>query len=144
MAFDASQSGATAIMSSYGQRGGQVPESRVSGDYDEDDAVEPAERLLRWYKDTTGAVGRWGGELWRGVMPSLDRLLSDPVILAAIEAPHVTSAGRPRRCHCLCQAVHPTQPGICQEDAAVTTRRFLDVDLPLCAPCAAASTAPAP
>jgi hypothetical protein len=116
----------------------------LSGEHDEDDAVEPAERLLRWYRDTTDAVGRWRTGVWQQIGPAVDRLLSDPRILAAIEAPHVTAAGRPRKCHCLCQAVHPAQPGICKEDAAVTTRRFLDVDVPLCSPCASASTAPAP
>jgi hypothetical protein len=133
-------------MSSYARRAwsdGYQQESQVSGDRDEDDAVEPVERLMRWYRDTTGAVGRWGTGLWQQVSPTVDRLLSDPRILAAIEAPRV-AAVRPRKCHCLCQAVHPAQPGICEEDAAVTTRRFLDVDVPLCSPCASASTAPAP
>jgi hypothetical protein len=116
----------------------------LSGNHDEDDPAPPAEKLLRWYRDTTETVSQWGAGLWQRVGPAVDRLLRDPVVLAAIEAPHVTAAGRPRKCHCLCQAVHPAQPGICQEDSAVTTRRFLDVDVPLCSPCASASTAPAP
>jgi hypothetical protein len=115
----------------------------LTGDHDEDDAAPVTERLLRWYRDTSGAVGEWGADLWQRIGPAVDRVLSDPMVLAAIEAPRVTPAGRPRKCHCLCQAVHPAHPGICEEDAAVTTRRFLDVDVPLCAPCAAASTAPA-
>ena len=46
-------------------------------------------------------------------------------------------------CHCLCQVAHPGRAGICQAEAAVTTRRFVTVllgpvDVPLCAPCAAA------
>jgi hypothetical protein len=126
-------------MSIYGQR-----ESEVSSDRDEDDALEPAERLLRWYRDATDTVGQWGAGLWQQIGPAVDRFLRDPMILAAIEAPRITTTKRERKCHCLCQAVHPAQPGICQEDAAVTTRRFLDVDVPLCSPCAAASTAPAP
>lgn len=116
----------------------------MSGDHDDEDAVEPAERVMRWFRDTTASLDQWGTEFWQRISPTLDRLLGDPRILAAIEAPRVTATGRLQKCHCLCQAVHPSQPGICQEDSAVTTRRFLDVDVPLCSPCAEARTASTP
>lgn len=48
-------------------------------------------------------------------------------------------------CHCLCGKQHPDSMGIC-DNHAVTTRRFESallgpVDVPLCAPCAAAAPA---
>jgi hypothetical protein len=107
---------------------------------DEDDGtVEPAERLRRWWRGTADGIGQWGAALWGGVRPAVERVVSDPAFLAAVEAPRVNPADRPRNCHCLCQAVHPDQQGICEMDSPVTTRRFLDVDVPLCAPCAAAA-----
>ncbi len=107
---------------------------------DEDDGtLAPAERLLRWWRVKADGIGRWGSSLWDEVRPAVERVVSDPAFLAAVEAPRVTPAERPRNCHCLCQAVHPNQQGICETDSPVTTRRFLDVDVPLCAPCAAAA-----
>lgn len=106
---------------------------------DEEDGTQaPAERLLRWWRVKSDEVGRWGASLWGEVRPAVERVLSDPAFLAAVEAPRVTPDARPKNCHCLCQAVHPNQVGICQADSPVTSRRFLDVDVPLCAPCAAA------
>jgi hypothetical protein len=48
-----------------------------------------------------------------------------------------------RACHCLCGKAHPDDPGICEVFEPVTTRHFDTpllgpVDVPLCAPCAAA------
>jgi hypothetical protein len=106
---------------------------------DEDDGtLAPAERLLRWWRGKADEIGQWGASLWDDVRPTIERVVSDPAFLAAVEAPRVMPADRPRNCHCLCQAMHPSQPGICAIDSPVTTRRFLDVDVPLCAPCAAA------
>jgi hypothetical protein len=45
-------------------------------------------------------------------------------------------------CHCLCGYVHPDDKGICDGEPATTVRRSTEltgsVDIPTCAPCAAA------
>jgi hypothetical protein len=53
---------------------------------------------------------------------------------------------RRRPCLCFCQRAHPDDRGICEAmDAVVTGRNsselFVDFDVPLCAPCAAARAA---
>jgi hypothetical protein len=109
-------------------------------DWDSGDGSQaPVDRVLRWWRGTTQAVGQFGTSIWEQVRPAVERVLADPAFLAAVEAPRVTPGERASACHCLCQAVHPDQPSICQVDAPVTSRRFVDVDVPLCAPCAAAA-----
>jgi hypothetical protein len=109
-------------------------------DWDSGDSSQaPVDRVLRWWRGTTQAVGQFGTSIWEQVKPAVERVLADPAFLAAVEAPRVTPGERASACHCLCQAVHPDQPSICQVDAPVTSRRFVDVDVPLCAPCAAAA-----
>jgi hypothetical protein len=121
-------------------------------EYDDEEAGFRPDRLLNWCRDRAQEAGKWSAEVWRQVSPEalwnqvgpvVERFLQDPVVLAAIEAPRLTTAARLRQCHCLCQAVHPAQPDVCERDAAVTTRRFVDVDVPLCSGCASAFTAAA-
>jgi hypothetical protein len=53
---------------------------------------------------------------------------------------------RHRPCLCFCARAHPDDPGICEPFDAVITRPYSsdllgEVDVPLCAPCAAARAA---
>lgn len=107
--------------------------------WDDDDRAAPAERVMRWWRETAQAASQFGASLWEQVRPAVERVLADPAFLAAVEAPRVRPSERALHCHCVCQAVHPDQPGICQVNDPVTTRRFVDVDVPLCAPCASAA-----
>ncbi len=121
-------------------------------DYDEEEAAFGPDQLLKWCRNRVQDAGKWSAAVWQQMNPAavwdeigpvVERLLQDPVVLAAIEAPRLTADGRQRQCHCLCQAVHPAQPDVCNRETAVTTRRFVDVDVPLCSQCASAFTAAA-
>jgi hypothetical protein len=74
---------------------------------------------------------------------SLARALQDPNVRAYVEAlARGEALPWPRPCHCLCTVAHPGDKGTCDMEA-VTTRHYDTellgpVDVPLCAPCAAA------
>lgn len=74
---------------------------------------------------------------------SLAELAKDPQVQAAIAARQFGDAVREYRpCHCLCGRAHPSARAVC-DMSAVTSRRYDSpslgpVDVPLCAPCAAA------
>jgi hypothetical protein len=42
------------------------------------------------------------------------------------------------QCHCFCGHTHGDEMGICDAFAGTTVRRFGDLDVPMCLPCAAA------
>lgn len=78
-------------------------------------------------------------DLVEQVRPAFDALTE------AVSRPEVQEAmtdwrNRPRLqarpCYCLCGAVHPGAPGICDGQGTVIVR--LTVSVPFCAPCAAA------
>jgi hypothetical protein len=83
-------------------------------------------------------------EQQRPFFEALGRLAQDPQVRAYIEARErgeIPPPEPPRSCHCLCGKTHPGEY-VCDGEA-VTTRHYDTpllgpVDVPLCAPCAAA------
>lgn len=79
--------------------------------------------------------------------PSFDALAeaaSRPEVRSVIERVERALGRRP--CLCFCSRTHPEDRGICETFGAVITRPFSsdllgDIDVPMCAPCAAARAA---
>jgi hypothetical protein len=101
--------------------------------------------------DSLAEVGRRVGqavtdalERVRSAFDALAEVANGPEIRAVIE--RAEKAMRHRPCLCFCSRAHPADHGVCEVFDAVITGRFSsgllgDVDVPLCAPCAAARAA---
>jgi hypothetical protein len=103
-------------------------------------------------KDTelADALAEVGRRIGQGVTDALARLRSAYGALADVaDRPEVRAATewtatalRRRPCLCLCARVHPDDRDICEPlDAVITGQSrsdWIEVDVPLCAPCAAA------
>jgi hypothetical protein len=101
--------------------------------------------------ETLAEVGRRVGQALTDarerMQPTLDSLAAvakRPEVRAVIE--RTENALRRRPCLCICARAHPDDRGICEVLDAVITRRYSsgflgNVDVPLCAPCAAAHAA---
>jgi hypothetical protein len=108
----------------------------VGDDTDSELAEAMAELGRRFGQAMTDAVER--------MRPALDALAGvarRPEVRAVIE--RAEKAVRRRPCLCLCAKAHPDDLGACEVLDAVITRRYSlgplgEIDVPLCAPCAAA------
>jgi hypothetical protein len=101
--------------------------------------------------DTLAAVGRRVGQAMADALdrirPAFDALAevaNRPQVRSLIE--RAEQAMRRRPCLCFCSRAHPADRGICEALDAVITGQYSsdllgDVDVPLCAPCAAARAA---
>jgi hypothetical protein len=101
--------------------------------------------------DTLAEVGRRVGqaitdaiERVRPAADALTEVISRPEVRAVIERTERFFRRRP--CLCFCQRAHPEDRGICETFDAVVTGQHSsdllgDIDVPLCAPCAAARAA---
>jgi hypothetical protein len=101
--------------------------------------------------DTMAEVGRRVGQAMTDalerVRPALDALAevaNRPEVRAVIERAEKVLARRP--CLCFCSRAHPADRGVCEVfDAVITGQHSSDLlgplDVPLCAPCAAARAA---
>jgi hypothetical protein len=101
--------------------------------------------------DTLAEVGRRLGQAITDVMmrvrPTIDALAevaSRPEVRAVFDRAEKLAARRP--CLCFCSRAHPADNGICEPFDAVVTGQLSsdwlgDLDVPLCAPCAAARAA---
>ena len=101
--------------------------------------------------DTLAEVGRRVGQAMtdalEAVRPALDALAgvaNRPEVRAVIERAEKFMRRRP--CLCFCSRAHPADCGVCEVFDAVITGQYRsdllgDVDVPLCAPCAAARAA---
>jgi hypothetical protein len=101
--------------------------------------------------DTLAEVGRRVGQALTDalerVRPAFDALAevaNRPEVRAVVE--RAEKAMRRRPCLCFCSRAHPADHGICEVFDAVITAQLRsdwlgDVDVPLCAPCAAARAA---
>lgn len=101
--------------------------------------------------DTLAEVGRRVGqavtdalESMRPAFDALAEAANRPEVRAVIE--RAEQALRRRPCLCFCSRAHPADRGVCERFDAVITGQFSsdllgDVDVPLCAPCAAARAA---
>jgi hypothetical protein len=101
--------------------------------------------------DTLAEVGRRVGqaitdaiERVRPAVDALAEVINRPEVQAVIE--RAEQALRRRPCLCFCQRAHPDDRGICETFNAVVTGPHSsdligDIDVPLCAPCAAARAA---
>lgn len=101
-----------------------------------------AELSATWTEVIGRAVRAWM-ERNRAALEALAGLAADPRVRAYIEARERGELPpRQRPCLCLCGRAHPADTGVCDGET-VTTRhyeleRYGPVDVPLCAPCAAA------
>src|ERR1035437_9082914 len=98
--------------------------------------------------DALAEVGRRVGQAMTDALerirPTFDALAevaNRPEVRAVIE--RAEKAMRRRPCLCFCSRAHPADRGICEMFDAVITGQYSsdllgDVDVPLCAPCAAA------
>ena len=101
--------------------------------------------------DTLAEVGRSVGqaltdalERIQSAIDAITEMANRPEARAVIE--RAERAMRRRPCLCLCPRAHPADRGICEMFDAVITGQHSsdllgDVDVPLCAPCAAARAA---
>jgi hypothetical protein len=101
--------------------------------------------------DTLAEVGRRVGqamtdalERMRPAFDALAEVANRPEVRAVID--RAEKAMRRRPCLCFCSRAHPADRGVCEVFDAVITGRYSsdllgDVDVPLCAPCAAARAA---
>jgi hypothetical protein len=90
------------------------------------------------------ATAEWLGSV-RSALTALAEYAARPEVHAVIRYGLVMDqAGRP--CRCLCEQTHPDDQGICERLDAITSRWYRSdllggVEVPLCAPCAAAQAA---
>jgi hypothetical protein len=101
--------------------------------------------------DALAEVGRRVGQAitdaLERIRPAFDALAdvaNRPEVRAVFE--RAEKAMRRRPCLCFCSRAHPADRGICEALDAVITGQYSsdllgDVDVPLCAPCAAARAA---
>jgi hypothetical protein len=101
--------------------------------------------------DTLAEVGRRVGQAMTDALerirPAFDALAevaNRPEVRAIIERAERTIRRRP--CLCFCPRAHPADSGVCEVFDAVITGQYSsdwlgDIDVPLCAPCAAARAA---
>ena len=101
--------------------------------------------------DTLAEVGRKVGqavanalERMRPTFDALAEVANRPAVRAVIE--RAEQAMRRKPCLCFCLRAHPVDRGICEAFDAVITGQHSsdllgDIDVPLCAPCAAARAA---
>jgi hypothetical protein len=101
--------------------------------------------------DTLAEVGRRVGQAMADaverIRPAFDavaEVANRPEVRAVVE--RAEKAMRRRPCLCFCSRAHPADGGICEVFDAVITGQYSsgllgDVDVPLCAPCAAARAA---
>jgi hypothetical protein len=101
--------------------------------------------------ETLAEVGRRVGQALADalerVRPAIDALTevaNRPEVRAVID--RAERAMRRRPCLCFCARTHPSDRGVCEVFDAVITAPYSsdwlgDVDVPLCAPCAAARAA---
>ena len=101
--------------------------------------------------DTLAEVGRRVGQAMTDALerirPAIDALAevaNRPEVRAVID--RAEQAMRRRPCLCFCSRTHPADRGVCEMFDAVITGQYRsdwlgDVDVPLCAPCAAARAA---
>jgi hypothetical protein len=108
----------------------------VGDDTDSELAEALAEVGRRFGQAMTDALERL-----RPAFDAVAGVASRPEVRAVIE--RAEQAVRRRPCLCLCSRAHPDDLGVCEVLDAVITRRYStnllgDVNVPLCAPCAAA------
>ena len=92
-------------------------------------------------------VGQAVTDALESIQPAIDALAevaNRPEVRAMIE--RAQQAIRSRPCLCFCRRAHPADGEICEMLGAVITGQYHsdllgDVDVPLCAPCAAARAA---
>ena len=103
---------------------------------------DPARQFAAAWEAASDALGEWAKRVGDATNDALDKL--DPAVRAALEAGRMALeagrdvlAGHFRECRCQCGQAHPDDRGVC-DHRAVITRRLANVDVPLCAPCAAA------
>jgi hypothetical protein len=101
--------------------------------------------------DKLAEVGRKVGqaltdamERMRPTFDALAEMANRPEVRAVIERAEKVMRRRP--CLCLCSRAHPADDGICEMfDAVITGQQSFyllgDIDVPMCAPCAAARAA---
>ncbi len=101
--------------------------------------------------DTLAEVGRRVGqavtdalERIRPAVDALAEVVNRPEVRAVIERAEKAMQRRP--CLCFCPKAHPADRGVCEMLDAVITGQYSsdllgDIDVPLCAPCAAARAA---
>jgi hypothetical protein len=101
--------------------------------------------------DTLAEVGRRVGQAMADALerirPAFDALAevaNRPEVQAVIERAEKVMRRRP--CLCFCSRAHPADRGVCEAFDAVITGQYSsdllgDIDVPLCAPCAAARAA---
>ncbi|MDR2984515.1 MAG: hypothetical protein LBV34_06710 [Nocardiopsaceae bacterium] len=101
--------------------------------------------------DTLAEVGRRVGQAltdaFERIRPAADAVAeaaSSPEVRAVVE--RVEKVLKRRPCLCFCSRAHPDDIGVCELLDAVTTGQYYlgplgDVDVPMCAPCAAAAAA---
>jgi hypothetical protein len=93
--------------------------------------------------DTLAEVGRRVGQ---AITDALERVRpAADALTEVVNRPEVRALRR-RPCLCFCQRAHPDDRSICETFDAVVTGRHSsdllgDIDVPLCAPCAAARAA---
>ena len=83
-------------------------------------------------------------ERMRPVRDALAEVANRPEVRTVIERAEKVMRRRP--CLCFCSRAHPADRGVCEVFDAVITAQYSsdllgDVDVPLCAPCAAARAA---
>jgi len=99
---------------------------------------------------TLAEVGRRVGqaitdamERIRPAMDALAEVANRPEVQSVVQQAEKTLRRRP--CLCFCMRAHPADEGICEPfDAVISGRNIssvFDLDVPLCAPCAAARAA---
>ena len=92
-------------------------------------------------------VGRAMTDALERIRPTFDALAevaNRPEVRAVIERAEKVMRRRP--CLCFCSRAHPADRGVCEAFDAVITGQYSsdllgDIDVPLCAPCAAARAA---
>lgn len=107
------------------------------------EAFRPLAEFARVVVDAFSRAAQAWLDQMRPAFEALERLGGDPQFRAYLEARKLGKIPEPRPCRCFCGHTHPADQGVCETFSAVTTRRYSSalagaVDVPLCAPCAAA------
>jgi hypothetical protein len=106
------------------------------------DGDSPLQHFIAACEAAAAVAAEWADRTAAVTSEAFRKLASDPAIRAVLDDWRFTVVWGQRECECSCATSHPDDVGICDKEAVITRRITTDlqveVDVPLCAPCAVA------
>ena len=106
------------------------------------DENSPRRQFVAAWEATAAVVSEWAERTATATSEAIHKLATDPAIRAVLDSWRISPIWARRDCECSCATSHPEDVGICDSVAVIKrhliTDQDVEVDVPLCAPCAVA------